>query len=213
MKLRTGESRFLETTRGQLITLLRRGPRTVDALAAELGLTPNAVRAHLVSLERDGLVRQGGSRRGHGAGKPATLYELHPEAEALLSRAYAPVLRALLEELVESLPTAEVEGLLDRLGSRLAADMAPAPAADHPARVEAAAEVLRSLGGLVEVDRSGALPVLRGFGCPLSVAVERRPEACRAVRALLSEVTAAEVRLCCEYGDRPRCCFEVPPAA
>jgi predicted ArsR family transcriptional regulator len=185
----------------------------VDALAAELGLTPNAVRAHLVSLERDGLVRQGGSRRGSGAGKPATLYELHPEAEALLSRAYAPVLRALLEELVETLPTSEVEALLERLGSRLAADMAPPPAADDPGRVEAAAEVLRSLGGLVEVDRSGELPVIRGYGCPLAVAVERRPEACRAVRALLSEVTAAQVRLCCQYGDRPRCCFEVPPAA
>ena len=64
MQLKTGEKRFLETTRGQLVTLLRRGAQPVDALAQSLRLTPNAVRAHLLTLERDGLVRQRGTRRG-----------------------------------------------------------------------------------------------------------------------------------------------------
>src|SRR5687768_14151798 len=95
--------RFLETTRGQLVTLLRRGPLSVDELARSVGLTDNAVRAHLSTLERDGMVRQSGTRRGTGAGKPATLYELHPDGEAFLSRAYAPVLGALVEELVDQL--------------------------------------------------------------------------------------------------------------
>src|SRR5687767_7553570 len=103
MQLKTGEKRFLETTRGQLVTLLRRGAQPVDALARSLGLTPNAVRAHLLTLERDGLVRQRGTRRGAGAGKPAILFELHPDAETMMSRAYAPVLRALLEELASTL--------------------------------------------------------------------------------------------------------------
>ncbi|MBX6333083.1 MAG: helix-turn-helix domain-containing protein, partial [Gemmatimonadaceae bacterium] len=83
--------RFLESTRGRLFALLRRGARTVDELAQSLGMTDNAVRAHLTGLERDGLVRQAGVRRGAGAGKPALLYELHPDAEPLFSKAYAPV--------------------------------------------------------------------------------------------------------------------------
>ena len=85
-----GQHRFLETTRGQLVTLLRRGPRAVDELARALGLTDNAVRAHLATLERDGMVRQAGSPRPTGARKPATLYELQPDTETLLSRADPP---------------------------------------------------------------------------------------------------------------------------
>ena len=212
MQLKTGEKRFLETTRGQLVTLLRRGAQPVDALAQSLGLTPNAVRAHLLTLERDGLVRQRGTRRGQGAGKPATLFELHPDAETMMSRAYAPVLRALLEELASTLPPEQLEAILDGLGRRLAADDFPTAGGTTRSRIESAAEVLRSLGGLVEVGERNGLPVIRGFGCPLAVAVERRPEACRAVQALLRDVVGSDVRLCCSYEQRPSCCFEVPAA-
>ena len=55
--------RFLTSTRGRLIALLRRDTRTVDDLASALNLTDNAVRAHLAALERDGIVRQCGVRR------------------------------------------------------------------------------------------------------------------------------------------------------
>ncbi|HEX6644681.1 MAG TPA: helix-turn-helix domain-containing protein [Gemmatimonadales bacterium] len=212
MQLRTGQKRFLETTRGQLVTLLRRGPQPIDALAAALDLTPNAIRAHMTALERDGLVRPRGTRRGTGAGKPAVLYELHPDAEMLMSRAYAPVLRALLEELASTLPAPKLEEVLDGLGRRLAAGTAPAPASNRRERAEIAAEVLRSLGGLVEVEDGENGPVIRGYGCPLAVAVEKRPEACRAVRSLLREAAGTEVRLCCQYGDRPSCCFQLPAA-
>src|SRR5215217_4418285 len=88
--------RFLETTRGRILGLLRCGARTVEELAQAISLTDNAVRAHLATLERDGMVRSAGIRRGAGAGKPSTLYELPPEAELVFSRAYPPVLTALL---------------------------------------------------------------------------------------------------------------------
>ncbi len=83
------DRRFFESTRGRLVTLLRRKGHTVGELAEEVGLTSNGVRAHLATLERDGLVRQDGSvRRGSGGGKPAYIYELTPEAEALFPKAY-----------------------------------------------------------------------------------------------------------------------------
>ena len=45
--------RFFSSTRGRILTLLRREKRTVEDLAGELTLTDNAVRAHLATLERD----------------------------------------------------------------------------------------------------------------------------------------------------------------
>ena len=58
------DKRFFESTRGQIVTILRASPCTVEELAGKLELTNNAVRAHLLTLERDGLVRQSGLRRG-----------------------------------------------------------------------------------------------------------------------------------------------------
>src|SRR5713226_3364089 len=88
---------FFASTRGQIVTLLRRGSRTVDELAQALNLTDNAVRAHLATLERDGFVRQRGVRRG--SSKPAYVYDVNPEAESLFPKAYDRVLRQVLDVL------------------------------------------------------------------------------------------------------------------
>lgn len=204
--------RFLETTRGQVLARLRRGPGTVEEMARGLGLTDNAIRAHLATLERDGLVRQAGTRRGPGAGKPAVVYELAPDAEARLSRAYVPVLTSLLEELTGRLPPEQTDALLLAAGRRLATAV-PRRTGSLEDRVRDAAGLLNELGGdaSVEADSSGLR--IRGCGCPLSVAVARQPEACRAVQGLLSEVIGVPVVQCCEHGPRPRCCFTVPSAA
>src|ERR1051326_3519498 len=92
--------RFFATTRGQLILLLRQASQTVEELAQALQLTDNAVRAHLATLERDGLVTQQGVRRG--TGKPAFVYVLTQEAERLFPKAYEPVLEHLLGVLERS---------------------------------------------------------------------------------------------------------------
>jgi len=92
------DRKFLESTRGRIVALLRRSGRTVEELARTLGLTDNGVRAHLATLERDGIVRQRGSvRRGSGGGKPPYVYELAPEGEDLFPKGYAPVLLRLLD--------------------------------------------------------------------------------------------------------------------
>src|SRR3954447_11095439 len=80
------DRRFLESTRGRVVSLLRGEPRTVEELASLLELTDNAVRAHLTTLERDGIVRQSGVRRG--LRKPHFTYALTPEAERLFPKAY-----------------------------------------------------------------------------------------------------------------------------
>ena len=205
--------RFLETTRGQIVALLRQTSRTVEDLAQALGLTDNAVRAHLATLERDGLVRASGVRRGAGAGKPATIYDLHPDAEPLFSRAYAPVLRAVLDVIAERMPAEEAQGLMRDVGRRLAAQLGRDVTGDVHARVHAAAALLGALGGAAYVEKGDDTLQLRGYGCPLSAAVTPRAEVCRAVEALLSEVIGVTVRESCDRGDRPRCCFHVDSAA
>jgi predicted ArsR family transcriptional regulator len=206
--------RFLESTRGRILALLRRSSQTVEELAARVGLTDNAVRSHLSTLERDGLVRQEGLRRAEGPGKPATVYEIHPEAEPLFSRAYAPMLGALLDELAERMtPERRVE-LLQAAGRRLAAN-APRHRSDEPieVRARAGADLLNLLGGDAQVEHHDGAVSIRGCGCPLSVATSERPEVCRAVESLLTEMLGVPVRETCDRGGRPRCCFRIDSAA
>jgi predicted ArsR family transcriptional regulator len=179
----------------------------VDELAGELGVTDNAVRAQLVALERDGIVRPEGLRRG--GGKPSTAYGLAPDFEPALSRAYVRLLLQLLRELGDRMPAAELRELMGAVGRRWAAEIPRAPG-DLRARADAAAAFLTELGAIVEMQEDDGAIILRGASCPLGVVVRERPQLCGAFESLLSEVVGGRVRERCERtGDRARCCFEI----
>src|SRR6185437_13044547 len=94
MKTTGWRARLMESTRGKILDLLRTKERTVNELAGALELTDNAVRAHLLSLERDGLVNQSGTQPG--TRKPHFAYELTEESEKLFPKAYDAILIHLL---------------------------------------------------------------------------------------------------------------------
>ena len=205
--------RILESTRGKVLALLRRGAMTTDDLAEALNLTDNAVRAHLATLERDGFIQPQGERREGRVGKPAVLYQISPDAEPLFSKAYLPLLTSLLAALGDRLTAGELDGLLADVGTRLAAGAGHA-SGNLSQRVQAASDLLNRLGGLstVEEIEAGERYLIESRGCPVGVAVKERPEVCEAIVALLSELTGARVSSCCNRSGRPSCCFEVEPA-
>ncbi len=198
-------------TRAQILALLRRGQMTVDELAQAIGITDNAVRLHLAALERDGLARSVGVRREGGVGKPATLFAVAPEAEAVFSKAYEPVLTTLLVTLAGRLGERELSDLLRDVGRQLAATSVSASATLEQ-RVRGAATVLDALGADTEVEPSGTNGfVLRGFACPLSRSVAQCPPLCGAVEELVAGITKAKVQEKCDRSDVPRCSFVVTP--
>jgi predicted ArsR family transcriptional regulator len=201
--------RFFESTRGQIVTLLRRSSRTVEELARSQGLTDNGIRAHLAVLERDGIVRQRGSvRRASGGGKPAYVYELTPEAEDLFTKAYEPTLHRLLDVLAERIGPEDTEAMLRAVGRGLA-EGKTVPTDGIHARLEAAARVLNELGGLAQLEeRDGAL-VIQGYSCPLAALTPDHPEVCRMAETLVTEIAGVHLYERCDRGERPRCCFEV----
>jgi predicted ArsR family transcriptional regulator len=206
------DEKFFESTRGQIVTLLRRSGRTVEDLARALDLTDNGVRAHLAILERDGLVRQRGSvRRSSGGGKPAYVYELTQEAEDLFPKAYEPAFRQLLDVLSDQLGPEESEALLRSVGRRLAEENSTRADGAH-ARLELAVGVLNELGGLAELEERDDGVVIRGYSCPLARVTPDHPEVCRMAETLIAELAGVPVRERCDRGERPRCCFEITSA-
>ena len=208
MLLTRWSHKFYQTTRGRIVRHLRRASLTVDQIATALGLTDNAVRSHLTSLERDGLVEQSVSKRG-GVGKPAYEYRIAADAEPLFSQAYLPVLTQLLEVLQERLSPDELERVMHAVGNRMAEGKAMT-SGELEERARKASVLLDALGGVTEVEshENGTIAI-RGFSCPLGAAVQGHAGVCTAVETMLSDVIGVPVHECCDRGDRPRCCFEV----
>lgn len=203
------DDRFFESTRGQIVTLLRSSACTVEDLAEKLDLTDNAVRAHLATLERDGLVRQSGLRRGPR--KPHFTYVLTDEADKLFPKAYDALLNQLIAVLKNRLSPPEIEAVLREVGRAIAADTSGRSDASLESRVQSAVKVLEAIGGSAEVEKDGDKIVIRGNGCPLAAAVSVHPEVCHLAETLVAEVVKAPVVEHCNRAGRPACRFEITP--
>jgi predicted ArsR family transcriptional regulator len=201
------DRRFFESTRGQIVTILRGSTCTVDELAKRLDLTDNAVRAHLAALERDGLVRQTGLRRA--LRKPHFTYTLTPEADSLFPKAYDDLLNQLIAVLKNRLKPAQIEDVLREVGRSVAAGTPGKANATLDGRVQTALKVLAELGGAAEAKREKNKIVICSTSCPLAAAVAVHPEVCRLAETLISEVVQAPVTEHCDREGRPQCRFEI----
>jgi predicted ArsR family transcriptional regulator len=207
--------RFFESTRGRIVTLLRGGKKTVNDLTQELALTDNAVRAHLLSLERDGLVRQSGVQPGHR--KPHFAYELTAEAENLFPKAYDALLNQLITVLKDRLSSNDLDQVLREVGSSIAGnDAASGGEGTLEQRVRKALLVLEALGGSAAIEQDGKQFIIRSGSCPLAEAVNTHPEVCKLAEELVAKIVGTSVREQCDREKLPRCRFEIgepPPAS
>lgn len=200
-----------ESQRRILGHLKRRGPGAIPAIAADLGLNVETVRAHLRALGSEGLVRRSGRRSG-GRGRPEVIYELTAAAQPLFPSREGELLRDLAVYLEEN---GELDVLkrffADRLSRRRGEAMKRVESLSGPARVEEVARILSEEGFMAEVetDASGRL-TLRLCHCPIRelVAVTNLP--CRAelgfVRELLGERPA---RVSYIPSGAAACCYAV----
>lgn len=204
--------RWVNSTRGRILSLLRADGATVSDLAVNVGISDNAVRTHLSSLQRDGLVEEAGTVHEGGVGKPAQLFRATAQGEERFPKAYATVLGEVLRVVAEQDGDEGLIALLEEVGRRVGHTDRPAVRLEE--RVEATAELLRGLGGDIEIvtEPTGGWS-LEGRGCPLSAVVRDQAAVCGLLEALVAEATGQAVTQCCRHGGRPRCSFRVEAVA
>ena len=200
---------FFESTRGRIVSLLRRGIDTVEELSRLLGLTDNAVRAHLETLARDGLVERRGIRRG--SRKPHFAYALTNDAEQLFPKAYPTLLNQFLAVLKRRLSPDELEAVLREVAISLAASRTSRQGSESlESRAEKILEMLEALGGAPRLNiEEDKLKISSFSGCPFAATVTEHPEVCKLAEILLSEVAGVKVQEHCKRGDIPQCSFEI----
>lgn len=203
------DSSFFLSTRGKLLLLLkRRGPCTVAHLSEQLGLTRNAIRQHLSSLERDNLVTQHPLKTGPT--KPSLVYSLTPRAEPLFPKQYEGLLSSLIQELRLTEANPGLDHLLSRLGYSAAGTyLSRLAQLTGLARVTEVRRILEEMGTLAEWERAGEDMVIRGFNCPYAAVVKENPEVCQVQRSFLQRLLdPAPVQIACSQGEA-RCQFRI----
>jgi predicted ArsR family transcriptional regulator len=202
-------SGHLDPAASTVLWELRSRANTVDSIAEALELTPNAVRNQLQKLEKLGFIRRAGKRAT--SSKPAVLYEITIEGQGQFSKLYLPVLSQFIEVAEERCQGTQLGEMMEDTGAQLA-NRYVAPTGSLKTRVESAARLLCSLGGLAESVRVRDGYLLQSGGCPLAALTAHETAACSILRAFLQRYLGARVAVCCETGPAPRCCFKVQAA-
>jgi predicted ArsR family transcriptional regulator len=185
--------RFFESTRGKIVAALRgrHGASAFD-LAAEFGLSPNAIRQQLVILERDGLVAGRSVRRGKT--KPTVEFSLTAEAEKVFPQHYDRMLNAVLREVRAAGGDVAVReiftGMSRRASERLREKTAGQPIGE---RVAALTATLQESGVTANFEQTAAGFVIHEHNCPYSKTVGEHPEVCTVIHSIMHDVVSPAV--------------------
>jgi predicted ArsR family transcriptional regulator len=204
------DRRFFESSRGKIVTLLRRNNLTVNDLAESLSLTDNAVRANLLSLERDGLVQQKGMVKGFR--KPHYIYGLSDAARELFPRPYGLLFNKLLAALRSTLSPSAMIDRFREVGSGIGKENKIEEDAALDQKIERALAAIESLGGAATHVSSNGKTVVSSESCPFAEAVAEHPEVCKITESMIAEIVGSEVTEHCDRTSAPKCRFQVERA-
>ena len=201
------DARFFESTKGQIVTLLRTTAMTVNELSEKLKLTDNAIRAHLMSLERDRLVEQKGTVKGFR--KPHNAFGLTDEARHLFPKPYAFLFNKLVEVLKRALSPVAIEDTLRTAGNEIGKGVASKGKQDLHSRLNYALETLEGLGGAARVVNENGTVMIKSESCPFNEVVAQHPEVCKVAESMIEVIVGTEVKEICDRSASPKCCFRI----
>jgi len=203
------DARFFQSTRGKIVTALRRrhAASAVD-LAGEFGLSTNAVRQQLLTLERDGYVAERAVRRGPT--KPTLEYSLTPSAETLFPQRYDLMLNSVLRQVKDNFGEAGLDTVLGGMGKRASEKYrARVSASDPKGRATELAAALRDEGVEADVIELDGIVQLREHNCPYAKTVTEHPEVCSIIHTVLHDVAPGSTQVESIATGGETCRFEI----
>lgn len=182
------------STRRMVLTLLKtKGTLSVNELSKHLHITEMAVRRHLNTLERDGLIESQLFRQA--VGRPTNKYTLSKLADDLFPKSYHRLTLDLLDELEsesgKSSVTKLFEGRKQKLLTKHEHQMIGKSIEE---KVEALAEIQNDGGYMVEweQDEEGNFE-FNEFNCPISQVANQFEQACQCELTLFRQLLDTEV--------------------
>lgn len=201
-----------ETRRSILMSLKRNGARTASELAVESKLTSEAIRQHLMQLEREGFIERY-SERHRGSGRPSLKYRLTTQGEHLFPKHYDSLTVEVLDTVAEHLGPDALKRILVTMTEARVREWEPRlRGLGLDQRLEALKEIYMQDDGYMDVENGADGPALIERNCPFMNVAKRRPVLCSvtvtALTRLLGVSVVREERF--QNGDG-RCVFRVHP--
>ena len=200
----------MQATRQQIIDYLRRqGRATVKDLDAHLSLTSTGVRQHLTVLEREGLV-EAQEERGR-VGRPALVYRLTEQGDALYPKSYDELSNVLLEEVRELAGGQALQTLLRRVATRFADPYRERlETLSVSERVHEASRIIGVRGCLSDCVQDGDDWLIRQYTCPFPKVAGKNSCVCSLDVEFIRQLVGADARLTTSLlrGDRA-CTFRI----
>lgn len=169
---------------------------SVDELAQAIGVTRTAVRQHLASLMRDGLVAPGESRAS--GGRPQRLFALTDTGKEVFPRHYSWFAQLLVEEITKEHGAAGLRTRLGRIASAVVTQLqqqrSTANLSDRQ-KIETLSNVMDQIGYDARMSKGSGGPTIEADNCIFHELAMQHPEICHFDLALLSGYTGNKVEL------------------
>jgi predicted ArsR family transcriptional regulator len=182
-------------------TVMEKGPSSAAVLAADLGVTPAAIRRHLDALLAEGLIEEREPRASvvRGRGRPARLFAITAAGRDSFDQAYDDLAASALRFLAENGGREAVGAFARQRVAELEARYRPVVESAAPGgRTEALAGALTSDGYAATARPTGSGPAageqLCQHHCPVAHVAEQFPELCEAETEVFARLLGTHVQ-------------------
>lgn len=179
----------------QIMTLLLNsaGGMSIDEMAAKMDISRNAVKQHLVGLEKLQWVKE--AALNSTGGRPARSYRLTEQGLNRFPKQYAWFCNLLLDDLAAELSTEALEKMMWNMGVKLAQSLAPQFSHKNTRqKLLALVELMQSLGYHAELEQAEGLPSIKAVNCVYHDLAQQHPELCHFDQALISTLLEKPIR-------------------
>lgn len=190
--------------------LQRQGSATIKELEDLLGVTTNAVRQHLTTLQGEGFIERHTVHAG--VGRPHHAYFTTPKVQELFACQCDDLALTLLQEVFQLEGQERALVLLDRVGTRLASKYASTVRSSLlQERVGELAGTLNGNGVLSDARmKDDNTFELRTYNCPFHELAQEHREICEMDTNMMSKVLGSDVNLsACMLDGHAGCTFVV----
>lgn len=194
----------------EVLELLRRKrAASAEAIATELGITPNAVRQHLTNLERDGLVTSQPVR--HKRGRPSLQFSLTDRADAVFPKRYGQLATMVLSELRDMQGEQAIDELFRRIAGRHAGSLErQLDGLDFDEKLGRVVSWINRAGTLAETEETEQGIRVTIHNCPFRNTALKIPQVCTLTPQLIVQLLGAPVSQSASiHRNDPYCSFLV----
>lgn len=193
-----------------ILSLLKKGRRTLGELSADLNVSFEAVRRQVQAMHLQGFVERHLDRQ-QGVGRPQSRYALTGAGEHLFPKSYDDLAVELIDHVADRLGSDALNAVLDSfIDVRVRRWQQSMVGKSLPAKLELLQEIYREQDPHTSVEKSPDGYRLIERNCPFYSVAHRRPALCRVtvdtLRRLLGHEVVREEKF--QDGDG-RCVFRV----